>query len=243
MNNISLVIDIVIASVILAGIISGTVRGFIKTIFGLFRGIIAGIIAYLLTPIVASLIKATPFYTGLIDETKNGIYETVKSFLESDPDKFLAQSEEIAALLERFGSSVDFVKTEYDRLVSEKISDAALYLTEHIVSPACSALLTVLSFLVLFVAAFILLRFVIKIFDSISKLPIINGLNRLLGAISGGILGSSAVCLIITVFEVILPFAAGDQNTVTIKTIAESSYLYALFTAVNPLGLLFALIA
>ncbi|MBE6622912.1 MAG: CvpA family protein [Ruminococcaceae bacterium] len=243
MNNIPLIIDIIIAAVILIGIISGTARGFIKTVFGLFRGIIACIISYFLTPVAANFIKETAFYSAFVDKTKNGIYETVRNFLESDPDKLLNQSAEINALFERFGSSVDFIKNEYERLVSEKISDAALYLTEHIVSPACSVLLAVLTFLVLFAFSLLLLYFVMKIFDGISKLPVLNGFNKLLGAISGGILGCFVVFIIITVFEAILPFAAGAQNTLTIKSIAESSYLYALFTAINPLGLLFALIA
>lgn len=242
-DNISLIIDIVIVCVIAIGIISGTVRGFIKTVFGLFRGLIAGIAAYFLTPAVTGFVKGTSFYSSLVDKTNDTLYETLKNFLESDPDKILARSEEINALLERFGSSTDFVKSEYERLVSEKIQDAALYLTQHTVSPACSALLTVLSFVVLFFAALILLHFVMKLFDGISKLPVINGLNKLLGAISGGILGCTVVFLIITVFETVLPFAAGPENTLTIKAIAEGSYLYALFTAVNPLGLLFALIA
>lgn len=243
MNNIPLIIDIIIAAVILVGMISGAIRGFIKTVFGLFKGIIACIVSYILTPFLTNYIKGTAIYSDFVDKTKNGIYETVRNFLESDPEKLLNQSSETNALFERFGSSVDFIKNEYERLVSEKISDAALYVTEHIVSPACSALLTVLSFLALFVLSLILLYFVMKIFDGISKLPVISGFNKLFGAISGGILGCFVVFIIITVFEAILPFAAGSQNTLTIKSIAESSCLYALFTAINPLGLLFALIA
>lgn len=243
MNNISLplVIDIVIAAVILVFAIVGIAKGFVKTVFDFFHGIAAGAVAYLLTPTITGLIKKTSFYTGLVEKTKDAFYETVKSFLESDPEKLV--SGEFSAFFERFGISRDFIFSEYERLVSEKLPEAALSITENVVSPALSVLLTVVSFLLLFVLAIIVLRLVLKLFNGISNLPVIKGFNKLLGGIAGGILGCIAVFLIITAFEAILPFAAGTTATITVKEIAEGSYLYGIFTAINPLTLLFALIA
>lgn len=243
MYNISMIIDIVIAAVILIGIIIGLVRGFIKTVFGFFHSIASGVAAYFCTPIVTGYIKSTVFYKNIVSKTEASFYETVKNFLESDPEKILPQTEEISAFFERFGKTSDFIKTEYERLEAGKISDAANAVTEYIVSPACSALLTVLTFLVLFGVAFLLLRFVMKIFDGMTKLPVLHGINMLLGAVLGGIIGCAIVFLVITVFEAALPFVAGTQNTLTIQSIAEGSYLYRIFTAVNPFGLLFVLIA
>ncbi len=243
MDNISLYIDIAIAVILLLGVIIGAKRGFVKTLFGFCHGIASGIIAYLLTPTVSSFLKGTDIYLSLVEKAKASLYGAVSSFLESNPEKLLSENSHINALFERFGSSAEFIREEYERLMAEKISNAATQLTEYIVAPACSVLLTVVCFLVLFIVALILLYFIMKIFDGLSKLPVLKAFNRLFGGILGGALGCACVFLLITAFEAALPFAVGVDETLTVKTVAEGSYLYRIFTAVNPIALLIALIS
>lgn len=243
MDNISLYIDIAIAVVILLGIIIGAHKGFVKTVFGFCHGIASGVVAYLLTPTVTTFVKGTEFYLSLVEKAKGSVYGAVSTFLDSEPEKLLTENPHINSLFERFGSTADFILEEYKRLAAENVTDAATHITEYIVAPACSVLLTVVCFLLLFIVALILLYFIMKIFDGLSKLPVLKAFNRLFGAVLGGAIGCIAVFLLITAFEAALPFAVGADETLTVKTVAEGSYLYRIFTAVNPVALLIALIS
>ena len=102
MNNIPLIIDISIVCIVLTFAIIGIVKGFVRTIFDFFHSAASAAIAYLLTPTVTGFIKKTEIYESLVEKAKNSFYDTIKGFLENDPEKLLSDSADVNAFFERF---------------------------------------------------------------------------------------------------------------------------------------------
>lgn len=166
--------DLIFFLVVAITVVVGYKRGFIKSFLSLFFVLFSTFGAFLLYPYISDILKDTAFYTS--------VFEKVSMTL-TDKYNAMTDTAEILKLFAKYN-----VET-----LSELISSASASVTNVIVD-VFSAIL-----------AFILVRivmFILKgIFGFISKLPVINGIDGLFGALFSFV---SVMMVIFLFFAVIL---------------------------------------
>ena len=177
-------------------VLYGHYRGFIRLAVSLVSLAAALLVVWAVMPYATDWIKNN---TGLYESMKAGIEQTAGfTQLEGEPDEpsdeglaieGLELPEQIKRLLSENKTAED-----YGSLGAEALQD-------YVGSYLADIMLRILVFVVLFLAIFILLRVLVFWLDLIAKLPILSGLNQIVGAVLGGLEGLVFVwigCMILT---------------------------------------------
>ena len=187
---------IVAAAILLIAIIAGGIRGFIKTFFAAFSVAIALFVAVQTGPYLGKVLQHTAMYTMISGQ----IEEKLDTYSETQAEKVSQQIEEINqyplpqylkdALIENNNNQI------YEALGVSQFN-------QYVASYMACLVLNAVSFLIVFLLAFILLKVIEAGLDLISKLPVLHGINVLGGVVCGMIHGMIILwilCIVITVF-------------------------------------------
>ena len=239
--TVGIIIDIVIAAILIINAVLGVSRGFIKTAFGFCKLIAAVAAGYVFSKPLAAFLKTTPIYRSFSSNLENSISQYFSGVTEAElADMFSGSSAELDGVLSKFGRSFADVSSEYARISAEQGAKSAEAISEYIVAPACSAIVTALSFVIIFFAALILLGIFVKVLDFAAKAPVINGFNRILGLLAGIFIALLQIFVLIMLFDAALPLLSGINAALDAETIAQNSKLYGFFASVNPLAVIIA---
>ena len=179
--------------VILIGVIAvlalsafyGYKRGFIHIVLSMVAMLVTFILAGILTIPVSAIIKsATPLY--------DNIEKSVSKIVEENQ---IIDMESISKLN---------LPKSIEEKIAEGASEALDNFDGYIVSTISDMVLKALTCFTLIIVIYIIVRIVIVIFDFISKLPIINSINKSGGLVVGLVQGLLIVwigCLVITAFS------------------------------------------
>ncbi len=201
MGNVGLIVDLVCLALILAFVITGLIRGFFKRVFKIAVTIGALLIAYFFCDNLVNLLedqfqlltKLTDKIVGLdlfkipADVIKGSLSESIKAAVESmGLPQFIAEAAQssAASLETSIGNSIEGITLHISTVLSRYILIGASFVALHIVSK-----------LILSVVAIILTKII--------ELPIINGVDKLLGAIMGLIKGFLVLTVVIYLISVI----------------------------------------
>ena len=161
----------------------GYKRGMVKIVLSMAAMIVAYVLAAALTvPVSMALKSATPVY----DTIEKSVSTMVK---ESKVDSTSIEKLNLPAQIEE--------------KIMEGANDVASGFNEYLVETISNLILKALTFFILFIVIYIILSIVIKIFDFVSKLPLINTVNKAGGLAVGAAQGLIIVwigCLVITAF-------------------------------------------
>lgn len=171
----------------------GYKEGFVRTVFGMFSFIIALAVASVLGPDLAKIIKANdkviPYITQKTD-TEN--ITLPKVIMESLTNQENAE--------------------KYKELAVDKAEDyMRVQLALWVINSLC--------FVLVFTITFVILWYICLTLNIISKLPVLNGLNRISGVIAGVLRGFITIwmwCIVLTIFSTSRPgqaiFSYINQN-------------------------------
>lgn len=166
----------------------GYKKGMVKIVLSMIAMAVTYILAGALTiPVSIALKTATPVYTTIEESVEKMVKEA-----KIDDTKL-----DITAI----------EKLNLPSQIEEKLIDGAEKVTsgfnDYLVSSISNFILKALTFFILFIVIYIILSIVIKIFDFVSKLPLINTVNKAGGLAVGAAQGLIIVwigCLVITAF-------------------------------------------
>lgn len=168
--------------IIFAACIVGYHRGFVKEVVSTFFIILSFILVWLINPYINEFLReSTPLY--------GKIQESCQDFVQSEAENENGMGEaEQAELVERM-KLPELLKNS---IIENNTAEVYRYLAVNTFADYVSdsiALMVIngLSFLLSFLAATILIRTVTFALDILSKLPVINGANKITGALVGGI--------------------------------------------------------
>lgn len=211
-------IDILILAIIGLSAYRAYSKGFIITIFNLVSLILTIVLAVQLYPVGSKL---------LVDNTK--LDETIKSSvsktLKLEDKKQIKESNTLEDQRKVIDSlplpkkikeklEIDNNPEVYNILHVNNFNDyVGRYITQIV--------LNALSFLIIFIIILIALKIAVNILDIISKLPILNSCNKLLGLITGVILGVLRIWFVF----VILTFMSASSFAVIIFESINNSVL------------------
>ena len=183
----SLAIDAIILIVGVVIILVAAKKGLIRAIMGLVSSAVSLVVAYAYTPVLAEYI-GNEF---LLDRITGNINETLKGWaLDTSSDLYnldrliSTPNSDFTGILDRYGVGLDKIADRLRGLVGVTETEVKS-VAEEIASPTSNMLASVLAFLAIFAASFILLTLITHILDAIFKLPVLSGINKLLGVLFG----------------------------------------------------------
>ncbi len=191
----------------------GWFSGFIRMVCVLFSSIIVFILTMFLSPVTTSILSKS-------DKVYDFFYEKVASNIE------LPSVDAGTALL--YFDNIDIPSGIEDSLreglvglsrdVNTASDDAGIYIRDKITLMIIKAF----SFLITYAIVAILVGIIFRLFNILSRLPIVRVANRLLGVTSGLVLGVLLVFLFMAVVSFLTPGAFGES---VVHDIESSSVL------------------
>ena len=175
-------LGIVVLVVIAGACITGFQKGFVKEVVSAFFVIFSIIISGALNPYVSSFIKEkTPVY-NMVKENCQGF---VEEKMESTSGGFGEQKQK------EFVDGLNLPEFIKKNILENNTAKgyqqlAANTFSEYIADYLTGIVMNGLSFLITYFLARILIGFVMKILDILTRLPVVHGINKLAGALVGG---------------------------------------------------------
>ena len=179
-------IDLLILILMILSVYFGYKKGFLKTITGVLSIILSLVIAVSLYQPVEKYIKKTVVYEY--------VYDNVNSQLET-PDEETNQISEYGA--GKLNLPRNFLKT-----MQIKANDAKESITDTIADFSADSAVKIISMLLVFFAARLIILGILAIAGLIKKLPLIGWSDRILGVLFGFVRGFLIIYLILAVITV-----------------------------------------
>ena len=220
--------DWIVLGIIIIFVILGFILGFVKMVFTLGKGLITYFIAYIFTKPLTLLLLKFKFATSLNVKILNMVCAKGEIFSQPITE----------ASIGAVGESLN-LPSFLSNLVTKALNGALGNLVDSgtTLGQAVSDTLTyyifmVISFIVLFILALILVIILGKVLEKLFTLPVLNIINRILGAAFGLLLGAFFVSLsfilmdfLSTLIPSICDFVEKNINP-TSETFGVARFLY-----------------
>jgi len=201
---------VIVLVIIILNALTGLKVGLTKILFSLFSFIIAMAISVWISPVVNNMLK-----------NNEKFYEKTKQKMEAILFEGLENTDGIDELI----GELPLPKSIKESLIknkSQKETNAKSYIAAHVTDIALKAM----SFIISFVVVFIGLWVISIALNIISKLPILNQINKLAGLLVGGLQGLVVVWII---FTTVTMFSGTELGSTAFKQIESSSILSFLY--------------
>lgn len=226
----SLAIDIILAVIIILPVILGIKRGFVKTVMGLVSVLIAICASYILTPYLSPLCRdkiVEPYM-------RTPVESQIESMLDASGETFDTESLEnlteipdvVKNICDTFGIDIQDIKSNEE--IDKQSPDQSI--SDHITELILSRTAYIIAFISVFIAAAIVLRIITIILCAICKMPILNSINRIAGAVFGFCFGGISAFVIAKLLILLLPtlvsvnpelFGGAAEQSVLLKLIGN----------------------
>lgn len=208
---------IVVLLIIGINIWIGYTRGFIRTVFTIFSLIAAILLSAWISPFVGKWMqnndKVMDYFTDKVGQTIS---------FDSSGDDFKNENtdwiQDIPLPKAMKDSLEENLAQLYSTTIDHKIEDINQYAYKYL---AC-IIINALAFIITFLVFCILLWILCRVLDIVSKLPILNQVNKLLGLLFGIVHGFLIVWLLCILLTTIMSTDLGYQ---IMKEVNESSFL------------------
>ena len=192
MEFLPLILDGILILILGASIFDGRRKGFVKTVLSLAVTIISVIIAKEFAPQLADWVNTNFIHDTGVQWLANLISDNITSGTQAVVD----------AIPQTVAEAVTaFANTKVETLVSGVTDSAQITaVAEKIYNAAelafINAFITVVSFLVIFIASKTVLSVGASLVNGIFRLPVLKGINKFFGGLAGALKGAIAVVII-----------------------------------------------
>ena len=228
MNNPSTIIDIGLVVVLLISVVRAYIDGFFTSVIRLIGNLGSLFGAWYVAstysqPIFDSLLRnslITRSYSYLQQTARNINIETaLSSVIGKWPQEF------VNTILQKTQDSLSV-------LLSPDM-DSAVFLVDRFIAPIVVACISVVIFIVLFIAIRVVCALLAKMFKTVNKVPILGFANRLAGGLSGFVIGGVNIILLSFLFSIIVIITGDGLSWLNSQVISQSQIL-ALTGIINP---------
>ncbi|BEP30418.1 CvpA family protein [Helicovermis profundi] len=220
-------VDAVVVTILIYNIFRGIRIGFIKSVLGIMSYIVAGIIAkvyyfkvleYLMTNFSVFKDLQTTIRTSLLSRLNS-------SGLNLDMTNIDLSSIDPSKLNEL--NLPSNIKEQLMNAISKmNINSSSGSLSTVISDKLSSFVMGVIAFLLVFIVAYIALILIVKLLDSIAKLPILKEINKLGGFIVGVVKGLVFIYIIMTIIMIVNPIVSNSYIVGLIQSSMIGSFFY-----------------
>lgn len=236
----NIIIDLIIAAIIAFNVILGWKQGFVKTALKSLVLVVALIAAFSFVNPVRNYVLETENGKNWQDKIHSSVI-TVLDNISANEQEDVAEEEEstgkLTSLLSSLGVDVRDIQNDIEEWKETK-SDG---IKESIASKVSPVLLktavTFGSFIVIFLAVYILATVAVFLLDKFTKLPVLKQANTLLGIVAGIVLAIAEACVFVSLVQLLLPVNA--LGGIFAGFSPESTYLFKIFGSFNIFRMLF----
>ncbi len=220
---------VAISALFLVFIFNGWHKGFLKIIISFAGTIVILIAVAVLSPKVSRYVTEN---TEIYERTR---YKVISVFLEKlsdEKEKKLSGDDGILNKgKDRFLDDLNIPEIMKSDLIEKNASEMYQALLTTVFRDYISVYITKLiinagSFVGVYIALSVLLWLIVKSSDIISKIPVIKGLNKLLGGLTGA---AQALIIVWIFFLVIIMFLGNEIGGKLLKDVQASEFLTYLF--------------
>ncbi|WP_310602234.1 CvpA family protein [Anaerosporobacter sp.] len=213
---------IAVAAVLVVFALKGRKVGFIKTIFSIFSIVIAIVVSSAVSPYISKTLRANEKFYNYIYER---VDDVVNLKVEDKKKATVAEQTEAInglSLPESIKKNLLENKNNSEVYKALQVDTFKEYVNGYITMLAINAI----GFIITYIVVTILLFIICAALNIISKLPIINGLNKTAGLLVGlfeGLLIVWMLCIVLTAFS------STEYAQKLFELIKESEFLSALY--------------
>ena len=228
----SFFIDVIIIAVFVIAMIIGWKKGFVSAIMRIVSTVGAIVITWLLYNPVADFLYNKIILGGVTNYIGGVFDHDVASTGKSLTDLFAELPEFFTSFIERFSTRES--ATAY---FAENAQATASDLNGFMAKPIAQTISKVIAIILLFIVLFIVLKLLTMLLKRVVKLPLLNGVNHVLGLILGAVAGLAVAWLLAVAFHAAIPSLASLYP----KTFSETTFSDTLITSklydINPIKL------
>lgn len=202
------VADFILIGVIALFILAGAARGLVKSLFGLGSIVLSLVLAFALYPAVSGYLREGPVGDFVTVSAVRMLGERESAIQEGEPDED-APNQEAGK------------ESGLPEFVQGALENAGEAVKETASAGIATAALNIISLLAVFIIVRLVLWIAAALLDVVTKLPVIHGCNKLLGAVMGGVSGLLIVYLLLG----LLAFTNLLNTTTDIGRTVQSSLL------------------
>lgn len=215
-------LGIAVLALIAAACIMGFRKGFVKEIVSVFFLLISFLLVWAVNPYVNTFVKEyTPVYDTIQDKCQTMVSEQIgnKKTLDKEEQNQVMENMELPDLLK-------------NALVENNTAETYRYLavstfTEYISDSLAVMAVNGISFLISFVLSAAVIKLLGFILNVLTKLPVINGINKIAGAAVGGIKCIIFIWIAFLVLTLLCNTTLGQQGMALIQQDAFLNFLYS----------------
>ena len=215
-------LGIAVLALIAAACIMGFRKGFVKEIVSVFFMLISFLLVWAVNPYVNTFVKEyTPVYDTIQDKCQTLVSEQIgnKKTLDKEEQNQVMENMELPGLLK-------------NALVENNTAETYRYLavstfTEYISDSLAVMAVNGISFLISFVLSAAVIKLLGFILNVLTKLPVINGINKIAGAAVGGIKCIIFIWIAFLVLTLLCNTTLGQQGMALIQQDAFLNFLYS----------------
>lgn len=215
-------LGIAVLALIAAACIMGFQKGFVKEIVSVFFMLISFLLVWAVNPYVNTFVKEyTPVYDTIQDKCQTLVSEQIgnKKTLDKEEQNQVMDNMELPDLLK-------------NALVENNTAETYRYLavstfTEYISDSLAVMAVNGISFLISFVLSAAVIKLLGFILNVLTKLPVINGINKIAGAAVGGIKCIIFIWIAFLVLTLLCNTTLGQQGMALIQQDAFLNFLYS----------------
>ena len=215
-------LGIAVLALIAAACIMGFRKGFVKEIVSVFFMLISFLLVWAVNPYVNTFVKEyTPVYDTIQDKCQTLVSEQIgnKKTLDKEEQNQVMENMELPDLLK-------------NALVENNTAETYRYLavstfTEYISDSLAVMAVNGISFLISFVLSAAVIKLLGFILNVLTKLPVINGINKIAGAAVGGIKCIIFIWIAFLVLTLLCNTTLGQQGMALIQQVAFLNFLYS----------------
>ena len=222
MNWVTIVLFIIIG----IGLLEGIYRGFLHSAVNLGAFFLSLLTSYLLYPVVSTAVKASKSIFGFLLYYTEGA-EKIVSFEDTHLLINTLSPEKLNSIITTSALSPPF-PTLIEQNVTTKAfaAEGLTTIGEYYNMTIVCAVLNILSFLLVFVAARIVYTFILGIVNYTVKFPELKQYDRITGALFGVSRGVLACFLVVTIVPVVLLVIPVDQISEYFTSSAVGMFFY-----------------
>lgn len=215
-------LGIAVLALIAAACIMGFRKGFVKEIVSVFFMLISFLLVWAVNPYVNTFVKEyTPVYDTIQDKCQTMVSEQIgnKKTLDKEEQNQVMENMELPDLLK-------------NALVENNTAETYRYLavstfTEYISDSLAVMAVNGISFLISFMLSAAVIKLLGFILNVLTKLPVINGINKIAGAAVGGIKCIIFIWIAFLVLTLLCNTTLGQQGMALIQQDAFLNFLYS----------------
>ena len=213
------IVDIIILGVVGISVIYGFYHGFIHTVASLPAALLSIAAAFSFGPRVAEMFVTNPAVTSFLSTYTDSVVRVGDFDLASSPVVSIGRST-IETILRSVNLPEPMAKVLEQNLLNQSFGGGQTTVNTYVSNTIIAAAVQVISYLLVFAAAYIVLSFIISLIKHVMDFPILKQLDWLAGGIFGVLRGGVLVYLLLLLVPLISTVLPADGIG---KLIADSS--------------------